>query len=70
MAQHVPCPRGPRRLRHLRRLDQTKYPALDIAELGAEPEQVLATLACLLKAREDRSAAAPEMTALLLGKVA
>jgi hypothetical protein len=43
---------------------------LDIAELGAEPEQVLATLACLLKTREDRCAAAPEMTALLLGKVA
>ena len=45
-------------------------PGLGIAELGAEPERVHATLVCLLKTREDRSAVAPEMTARLLGKVA
>jgi MoxR-like ATPase len=43
---------------------------LGVVELGAEPERVHATLACLLKTREDRSAVAPEMTVRLLGKVA
>jgi MoxR-like ATPase len=43
---------------------------LGVVELGAEPERVHATLAGLLKTREDRSAVAPEMTVRLLGKVA
>ena len=43
---------------------------LGVAELGAEPERIHATLVCLLKTREDRSAVAPEMTVRLLGKVA
>jgi MoxR-like ATPase len=43
---------------------------LGVVELGAEPERVHATLACLLKTREDRSAVAPEPTVRLLGKVA
>jgi MoxR-like ATPase len=43
---------------------------LGVAELGAEPERVHATLVCLLKTREDRRAVAPEMTVRFLGKVA